>query len=100
MNLTRMESPQQGDRNKSDHGGGGTATRGKAAAERQTHLPKTHPVLWPEIYHTIISSDSIGYPRIKASGESSKMKHRILHASGPHKSCHLMTPCESVNGSN
>ncbi|KZV42878.1 hypothetical protein F511_17482 [Dorcoceras hygrometricum] len=51
---------------------------------RQTHLPKTHPVLWPEIYHTIISSDSIGYPRIKASGESSTTKHRLLHASGPH----------------
>ncbi|KZV25157.1 cleavage stimulation factor subunit 2-like [Dorcoceras hygrometricum] len=51
---------------------------------RQTHLPKTHPVLWPEIYHTIISSDSIGHPRIKASGESSTTKHRLLHASGPH----------------
>ncbi|KZV42877.1 zinc finger protein [Dorcoceras hygrometricum] len=51
---------------------------------RQTHLPKTHPVLWPKIYHTIISSDSIGYPRIKASGESSTTNHRLLHASGPH----------------
>ncbi|KZV41501.1 hypothetical protein F511_34630 [Dorcoceras hygrometricum] len=27
---------------------------------------------------------SIGYPRIKASGESSTTKHRLLHASGPH----------------
>ncbi|KZV18151.1 plastidial lipoyltransferase 2 [Dorcoceras hygrometricum] len=51
---------------------------------RQTHLPKTHPVLRPEIYHTIISSDSIGYPRMKASGESSTTKHRLLHASGPY----------------
>ncbi|KZV32467.1 hypothetical protein F511_16519 [Dorcoceras hygrometricum] len=51
---------------------------------RKTHLPKTHPVLRPEIYHTIISSDSIGYPRIKASGESSTTKHRLLHSSGPH----------------
>ncbi|KZV33400.1 hypothetical protein F511_39428 [Dorcoceras hygrometricum] len=51
---------------------------------RQTHLPKTHPVLWPEIYHTIVSSDNIGYPRMKASGESSTTKHRLLHASGPH----------------
>ncbi|KZV23432.1 plastidial lipoyltransferase 2 [Dorcoceras hygrometricum] len=51
---------------------------------RQTHLPKTHPVLWPEIYHTIISTYSIGYPRIKASGESSTTKHRLLHASGSH----------------
>ncbi|KZV53058.1 hypothetical protein F511_31486 [Dorcoceras hygrometricum] len=55
-----------------------------ASVTRQTHLPKTHPVLWPEIYHTIISSDSIGYPRIKESGESSTTKHRLLHASGPH----------------
>ncbi|KZV45559.1 dual specificity protein kinase shkC-like [Dorcoceras hygrometricum] len=51
---------------------------------RQTHLPKKHLVLWPEIYHTIIFSDSIGYPRSKASGESSTTKHRLLHASGPH----------------
>ncbi|KZV50261.1 intraflagellar transport 140 [Dorcoceras hygrometricum] len=28
--------------------------------------------------------DSIGYPCIKASGESSTTKHRLLHASGPH----------------
>ncbi|KZV49675.1 Squamous cell carcinoma antigen recognized by T-cell 3 [Dorcoceras hygrometricum] len=31
-----------------------------------------------------ISTTSIGYPRIKASGESSTTKHRLLHASGPH----------------
>ncbi|KZV32470.1 hypothetical protein F511_16522 [Dorcoceras hygrometricum] len=55
-----------------------------ASVTRQTHLPKTHPVLWPEIYHTIVSSDSLGYPRIKASGESLTTKHRLLHASGPH----------------
>ncbi|KZV06872.1 P-loop containing nucleoside triphosphate hydrolases superfamily protein [Dorcoceras hygrometricum] len=56
-----------------------------ASITGQTHLPKTHPVLWPEIYYTIISSDSIGYPRIKESGESSTTKHRLLHASGPHQ---------------
>ncbi|KZV17917.1 hypothetical protein F511_43252 [Dorcoceras hygrometricum] len=28
--------------------------------------------------------DSIRYPRMRASGESSTMKHRLLHASGPH----------------
>ncbi|KZV56603.1 hypothetical protein F511_09938 [Dorcoceras hygrometricum] len=28
--------------------------------------------------------DSIGYPRMKESGESSTTKHRLLHASGPH----------------
>ncbi|KZV40633.1 hypothetical protein F511_34397 [Dorcoceras hygrometricum] len=49
-----------------------------------TYIPirSTTIVLWPEIYHTIISSDNIGYPRIKASGESSTTKHRLLHASG------------------
>ncbi|KZV41631.1 hypothetical protein F511_23128 [Dorcoceras hygrometricum] len=55
-----------------------------ASVTRQTHLPKTHPVLRPEIYHTIISSDSIGYPRMKASGESSTTKHRLLHSWGPY----------------
>ncbi|KZV47726.1 hypothetical protein F511_38763 [Dorcoceras hygrometricum] len=55
-----------------------------ASVTRQTHLPKTHPVLWPEIYYTIVSSDNIRYPRMKASGESSTTKHRLLHASGPH----------------
>ncbi|KZV50618.1 formin-like protein 3 [Dorcoceras hygrometricum] len=55
-----------------------------ASVTRKTHLPKTHPVLWPEIYHTIISSESIGYPRMRASGESSTTKHRLLHASGPY----------------
>ncbi|KZV36997.1 hypothetical protein F511_20073 [Dorcoceras hygrometricum] len=28
--------------------------------------------------------DNIGYPRMRASGESSTTKHRLLHASGPH----------------
>ncbi|KZV30535.1 hypothetical protein F511_44521 [Dorcoceras hygrometricum] len=28
--------------------------------------------------------DSTGYPRTRASGESSTTKHRLLHASGPH----------------
>ncbi|KZV06714.1 hypothetical protein F511_45801 [Dorcoceras hygrometricum] len=51
---------------------------------RKTHLPKTHPVLWPEIYHTIVNSDYIGYPCMRASGEYSTTKHRLLHASGPH----------------
>ncbi|KZV20303.1 ATP synthase subunit O, mitochondrial [Dorcoceras hygrometricum] len=55
-----------------------------ACVTRQTHLPKTHLVLWPNNCHTIISSDSIGYPRTRASGESSTTKNRLLHASGPH----------------
>ncbi|KZV55346.1 hypothetical protein F511_24663 [Dorcoceras hygrometricum] len=33
---------------------------------------------------TVEHGDNIGYPRIKASGESSTTKHRLLHASGPH----------------
>ncbi|KZV37061.1 hypothetical protein F511_05301 [Dorcoceras hygrometricum] len=32
----------------------------------------------------IASVTSIGYPRMKARGESSTTKHRLLHASGPH----------------
>ncbi|KZV50007.1 carboxyl-terminal-processing peptidase 1, chloroplastic [Dorcoceras hygrometricum] len=32
----------------------------------------------------IASITSIGYPRMRASGESSTTKHRLLHASGPH----------------
>ncbi|KZV25890.1 hypothetical protein F511_30425 [Dorcoceras hygrometricum] len=28
--------------------------------------------------------DNIGYPRMRANGESSTKKHRLLHASGPH----------------
>ncbi|KZV33830.1 hypothetical protein F511_29073 [Dorcoceras hygrometricum] len=55
-----------------------------ACVTRQTHLPKTHQALGPEIVYTIISSDSIGYPRTRASGESSTTKHRLLYASGPH----------------
>ncbi|KZV07030.1 hypothetical protein F511_45484 [Dorcoceras hygrometricum] len=55
-----------------------------ASVTRQTHLPNTHPVLWPEIYTLLSPSDSIGYPCMRASGESSTSKHRLLHALGPH----------------
>ncbi|KZV42460.1 U-box domain-containing protein 44-like [Dorcoceras hygrometricum] len=41
--------------------------------------------------------DSIGYPRAKASGESSTTKHRLLHASGPHPIPPPSTPTESYN---
>ncbi|KZV57323.1 hypothetical protein F511_39018 [Dorcoceras hygrometricum] len=66
-----------------------------------TYIPirSTTIVLWPEIYHTIISSDSIRYPRIQASDESSTTKHRLLHASGPHPIPPPKDPSESVNGS-
>ncbi|KZV29131.1 hypothetical protein F511_37970 [Dorcoceras hygrometricum] len=43
--------------------------------------------------------DSIGYPRMSASGESSTTMHRLLHASGSHPIPRLMTPSESANGS-
>ncbi|KZV43778.1 ornithine aminotransferase [Dorcoceras hygrometricum] len=35
--------------------------------------------------------DSIGYPRMSASGESSTTMHRLLHASGSHP---IPTPCD------
>ncbi|KZV51532.1 hypothetical protein F511_05848 [Dorcoceras hygrometricum] len=36
------------------------------------------------VVRTLQCRHSIGYPRIKASGESSTTKYRLLHASGPH----------------
>ncbi|KZV30654.1 methionine S-methyltransferase [Dorcoceras hygrometricum] len=58
------------------------------------HLPKAHLVLWPEVCHTIISSDSIGYPCTRTNGESSTTKHRLLHASGPYP----IPPPDNPNG--
>ncbi|KZV18553.1 hypothetical protein F511_16527 [Dorcoceras hygrometricum] len=43
-----------------------------------------HCTLARDLY-TIIPSDSIGYPRMRASGESSTTMHRLLHASGSHQ---------------
>ncbi|KZV17188.1 ER membrane protein complex subunit 3 [Dorcoceras hygrometricum] len=42
--------------------------------------------------NTIIPLDSIGYPRMSASGESSTTMHRLLHASGSHP---IPTPDDS-----
>ncbi|KZV55796.1 hypothetical protein F511_26613 [Dorcoceras hygrometricum] len=41
---------------------------------------------WPrgEVGGRVCVEASIGYPRMKASGESSTTKHRLLHASEPH----------------
>ncbi|KZV48729.1 nucleolin-like [Dorcoceras hygrometricum] len=60
---------------------------------RLLHASGSHPIPPPndpnsstlarDLY-TIIPSDSIGYPRMRASGESSTTKHRLLHASGSH----------------
>ncbi|KZV38257.1 carboxyl-terminal-processing peptidase 1, chloroplastic [Dorcoceras hygrometricum] len=58
---------------------------------RSTTIGKSRVARDPIAMHTswrsnndIASVTSIGYPRIKASGESSTTKHRLLHASGPH----------------
>ncbi|KZV29269.1 hypothetical protein F511_35501 [Dorcoceras hygrometricum] len=58
---------------------------------KSTTIGKSRVARDPITMHTswrsnsdIASVTSIGYPRIKASGESSTMKHRLLHASGPH----------------
>ncbi|KZV40094.1 carboxyl-terminal-processing peptidase 1, chloroplastic [Dorcoceras hygrometricum] len=58
---------------------------------RSTTIGKSRVARDPIAMHTswrsnsdIASVNSIGYPRMKASGESSTTKHRLLHASGPH----------------
>ncbi|KZV55687.1 hypothetical protein F511_08321 [Dorcoceras hygrometricum] len=49
----------------------------------------------------IMSVTSIGYPRMRASGESSTTKHRLLHASGSHPIPPPNDPitCVTLNGS-
>ncbi|KZV35361.1 hypothetical protein F511_31783 [Dorcoceras hygrometricum] len=58
---------------------------------RSTTIGKSRFARDPIAMHTswrsnsdIASVTSIGYPRMKASGESLTTKHRLLHASGPH----------------
>ncbi|KZV34422.1 hypothetical protein F511_27390 [Dorcoceras hygrometricum] len=58
---------------------------------RSTTIGKSRVARDPIAMHTswrsnsdIASVTSIGYPRMKVSGESSTTKHRLLHASGPH----------------
>ncbi|KZV20374.1 hypothetical protein F511_40458 [Dorcoceras hygrometricum] len=58
---------------------------------RSTTIGKSRVAIDPIAMHTswrsnsdIASVTSIGYPRMRASGESSTTKHRLLHASGPH----------------
>ncbi|KZV43916.1 hypothetical protein F511_31364 [Dorcoceras hygrometricum] len=58
---------------------------------RSTTIGKSRVARDPIAMHTswrsnsdIASVTSIGYPRMRASGESSTTKHRLLHASGPH----------------
>ncbi|KZV15842.1 hypothetical protein F511_18599 [Dorcoceras hygrometricum] len=58
---------------------------------KSTTIGKSRVAIDPIAMHTswrsnsdIASITSIGYPRMRASGESSTTKHRLLHASGPH----------------
>ncbi|KZV31165.1 hypothetical protein F511_16489 [Dorcoceras hygrometricum] len=56
---------------------------------RSTTIGESRVAKDPIAMHTSWRSNSdiannIGYPRMKASGESSTTKHRLLHASGPH----------------
>ncbi|KZV30234.1 hypothetical protein F511_31096 [Dorcoceras hygrometricum] len=58
---------------------------------RSTIIGKSRVARDPIAMHTswrsnsdIASVTSIGYPRMRASGESSTTKHRLLHASGSH----------------
>ncbi|KZV18247.1 hypothetical protein F511_23332 [Dorcoceras hygrometricum] len=78
------------------HGGGGGVReerRGRLAS-RKSHFPKSssraqhielsiRATSWRS-NSDIASVNSIGYPRMSASGESSTMMHRLLHASGSH----------------
>ncbi|KZV46173.1 hypothetical protein F511_15183 [Dorcoceras hygrometricum] len=107
-----METPRKADRNKSDHGkrrrtaerGGAWAAHGGRPREgggggsymwwrlgfkclmcspRDTASRGPTTIVTPKSQFRTCPSDH-GYPRMKASGESSTTKHRLLHASGPH----------------
>ncbi|KZV40746.1 hypothetical protein F511_30689 [Dorcoceras hygrometricum] len=96
--LTRSaqtDSPRKTDRSKSDQfaaaveaGGGGGFWERREAAEsfRDTASRGPTTIVAPESQFRTCPSDhnSIGYPRMSASGESSTTMHRLLHASGPH----------------
>ncbi|KZV28053.1 hypothetical protein F511_33533 [Dorcoceras hygrometricum] len=69
---------------------------------RSTTIGKSRVARDPIAMHTswrsnsdITSATSIGYPRMRASGESSTTKHRLLHASGPHP---IPPPNDPKNG--
>ncbi|KZV40695.1 hypothetical protein F511_24628 [Dorcoceras hygrometricum] len=70
---------------------------------RSTIIGKSRVARDPIAMHTswrsnsdIASVTSIGYPRMRASGESSTTKHRLLHASGSHP----IPPPNDLNGTN
>ncbi|KZV24501.1 hypothetical protein F511_21947 [Dorcoceras hygrometricum] len=98
---TRTDSPRQVGRNNfpatQGGGGGGGGTRAAAAAAyerregaaaklRDTARRGPTTIVAPESQFRTCSMDhdSIGYPRMSASGESSTTMHRLLHASGSH----------------
>ncbi|KZV22242.1 hypothetical protein F511_21393 [Dorcoceras hygrometricum] len=106
-NFARTKSPRQGDQKKSDHGGaweGGDrevkrregrryalgfwiqlAVGSQPLRLRNHNFGLAHRIMVKRLATSPHDPlDSIGYPRIKASGESSTTKHRLLHASGPH----------------
>ncbi|KZV20448.1 retrovirus-related Pol polyprotein from transposon TNT 1-94, partial [Dorcoceras hygrometricum] len=58
-----------------------STTIGKSRVARD---PITMHTSWRLIVTSRVLLDSIGYPRMKASDESSATKHRLLHGSGPH----------------
>ncbi|KZV47493.1 hypothetical protein F511_33284 [Dorcoceras hygrometricum] len=68
MKISRTESPRRYGQN--NYGG-----RRRAAAARRGEEGRKN----------LLNSFCIGYPRTRASGESSTTKHRLLHASGPHR---------------
>ncbi|KZV53018.1 hypothetical protein F511_27634 [Dorcoceras hygrometricum] len=69
-------------------GGGGFMRRGGAAlnALRDTASRGLTTIVAPESQSRTCPTnhDSIGYPRMSSSGESSTTMHRLLHASGSH----------------
>ncbi|KZV24706.1 hypothetical protein F511_34540 [Dorcoceras hygrometricum] len=72
----------------SDGGGGVRRGREAAALERLGDTASRGPTIIaaPESQFRTCPTDhdSIGYPRMSASGESSTTMHRLLHASGSH----------------
>ncbi|KZV18834.1 splicing factor 3B subunit 1-like [Dorcoceras hygrometricum] len=102
----RTKSPRKNDRNKSDHSDGGQRPaqggawwcRPKWGGEEEvggyleearvldtaSRGPTTIVTSKSQFRTCPLDHDNIGYPHIRASGESSTMKHRLLHASGPH----------------
>ncbi|KZV20078.1 hypothetical protein F511_10152 [Dorcoceras hygrometricum] len=76
----------------------GQQVRDRAAARAQSDIASRGPttIVAPESRFRTCPTDhdSIGYPRMSASGESSTTMHRLLHASGSHP---IPTPYDPKN---